>query len=148
MKCCGYLSLGCSLKHQQRQTMNFTDLRVYQDALVIGELVWDIVTGWNRNAQNTVGNQFIRAADSIAANISEGFGRFHYKDNLRFCYYARGSLYESMTWITKAAKRGLLTETESAELDRMTSRLGIALNRYIASIKRADKNSRKRRDND
>jgi four helix bundle protein len=32
--------------------------------------------------------QLKRAAQSIPANIAEGHGRFHYLDNVRFCYIA------------------------------------------------------------
>ncbi len=39
--------------------------------------------------------QLRNAAASIAANIAEGFGRYHHKDNLKFLYNARGSLAET-----------------------------------------------------
>ncbi|TMI72809.1 MAG: four helix bundle protein [Bacteroidetes bacterium] len=42
------------------------------------------------------------AADSIAFNISEGYGRFHYKENKNFCYYSRGSAKETLTGVHKA----------------------------------------------
>lgn len=46
----------------------------------IGEKVWKIVNAWDYFAKDTIGKQLIRSTDSIAANISEGFGRYHYKD--------------------------------------------------------------------
>lgn len=39
-------------------------------------------------------NQMIRASRSVTANIAEGYGRFHYKENIQFCRQARGSLFE------------------------------------------------------
>lgn len=42
-----------------------------------------------------MGKQLVRAIDSVAANLSEGFGRYHYKETRIFGYYSRGSLYES-----------------------------------------------------
>ena len=119
--------------------MHFTDLKIYQDAMVVGEMAWDIASKWSPLAKDTVGKQIIRSADSIAANISEGYGRYHFKDRLRFYYFARGSLYETSTWLTKASKRSLIAQEEFAVMERMTSKLGVELNRYIASIKRADK---------
>jgi four helix bundle protein len=35
-----------------------------------------------------------RAARSTTRNIAEGFGRFHFRENIQFCRIARGSLHE------------------------------------------------------
>lgn len=35
-----------------------------------------------------------RASRSTTRNIAEGFGRFHFKDNIRFCRISLGSLFE------------------------------------------------------
>jgi len=63
---------------------------------------------WDFFAKDTIGKQFVKLTDSIAANISEGFGRFFYKENRQFGYYARGSLFETTTWLTKAHNRKLI----------------------------------------
>ena len=42
--------------------------------------------------------QFVEAADSISANIAEGYGRYFYKDRRVFCYYSRGSILETKNW--------------------------------------------------
>ena len=57
------------------------DLEVYKVAIEIGELVWIVVGKWEFFPKKTLGAQFVDAADSIAMNISEGYGRFHYKEN-------------------------------------------------------------------
>lgn len=64
--------------------MKFEEMRTYQLALELAEKVWEIVIKWNYFERDTVGKQLVRAADSIAANISEGYGRFHYKENKQF----------------------------------------------------------------
>ncbi len=58
--------------------MKLEELRVYQLSMDMGEKVWGIVEKWNYFSKDTVGKQLVRAADSIAANLSEGYGRFHY----------------------------------------------------------------------
>ncbi|WP_420321792.1 four helix bundle protein [Flagellimonas sp.] len=35
-----------------------------------------------------------RAGRSTTRNIAEGFGRFHFKENIQFCRISRGSLFE------------------------------------------------------
>src|SRR3972149_850985 len=41
--------------------------------------------------------QIRRSSTSIPENIAEGYGRFYYQDNVRFCYIARGSLEETLS---------------------------------------------------
>ena len=46
----------------------FENLRVYQLAEEIGDLVWETVIKWHRLAQDTTGKQLINSVDSIGAN--------------------------------------------------------------------------------
>ena len=73
--------------------------------MTLGEQVWSAVMKWDFFARDTLGKQVVRSADSVAANISEGFGRYHYKENIHFCYIARGSLLETRTWLDKSKRR-------------------------------------------
>jgi four helix bundle protein len=77
------------------------DLDVYNLSNEIADEIWDIVIKWNFLAQDTVGKQMIRSSDSIGANIAEGYGRFFYKENRQFCFYSRGSILETKTWIKR-----------------------------------------------
>jgi len=70
----------------------FEDLRVFQMAERLADVVWDIVAKWDYFSKDTVGRQFVRAADSVGANISEGVGRWNFQDNRRFVRIARGIL--------------------------------------------------------
>ena len=69
--------------------MRLDELRVYRQSMSIGEEIWCIVNKWDFFNKDTIGKQLVRAADSIAANLSEGFGRFFYKEERQFCYYSR-----------------------------------------------------------
>lgn len=110
------------------------DLEIYRKAMKLGEDVWSLVLPWDIFGKDTVGKQFVRAADSVAANIAEGYGRYHFKENQKFCYYSRGSLEESQTWLEKAVRRGLIEREEGKLLyDRMET-LKRRLNAYIRSI--------------
>jgi four helix bundle protein len=78
-----------------------------------------MVVKWKRLAQDTVGKQLIKAADSIGANIAEGTGRGSYADNRRFARIARGSLFEVKHWLRRAYRRDLLSETEVSKLQNL-----------------------------
>ncbi len=114
--------------------MDIEELQVYNLSMDIAERVWRIIYKWNYFEKDTIGKQLIRAIDSVAANLSEGYGRFHYKENKNFCYYSRGSLYESKTWITKAFNRELISEVDYESLKSDINIIGVKLNNYIKSI--------------
>ena len=78
----------------------------------VGNRIWKVCERMNCRAYHTIGKQLVRSTDSIAANIAEGFGRWHYRDKQRFCYISRGSLQESLTWLEKARSRRCLSEQE------------------------------------
>jgi four helix bundle protein len=56
---------------------HFETLRVYRAAERLSDAVWRIVGKWSGLAKDTLGQQLVRAADSIGANIAEGDGRYH-----------------------------------------------------------------------
>lgn len=114
--------------------MLLEELKVYQLAMNVGEESWTIVSKWNHFERDTIGKQLVRAADSISANISEGFGRFHFKENRYFNFVARGSLFETKTWINKAVKRNLISAEEFSKLKIEMNELGKLLNGYIKKI--------------
>lgn len=109
-------------------------LAVYQMAMEIGEEVWNIVDRWESFSKNTMGAQFCAAADSIAANIAEGHGRFHFKENRNFCFYARGSILETKSWLKKSLNRKLVDEPTFVKIYDLLSKCHYALNQYIKSI--------------
>ena len=84
--------------------------------------------------KETLGKQFTRAADSIALNISEGYGRFFYAENRNFCYYSRGSAFETMTCLTKAKARKLVSDEEFNYLNEKMNLYFKLINPYIKSI--------------
>ena len=59
--------------------MRLEDLEIYQLAMKLGDDIWDIVLKWSFFFFFFFGKQWTDAADSIAANISEGYGRLSAK---------------------------------------------------------------------
>ena len=109
-------------------------LEVYQEAIIVGEKIWKVVDKWDFFAKDTMGKQIVKSADSIAANISEGYGRYHYKESIVFYYYSRGSLTETITWLTKAKNRNLISEELFSELSLLLETLHKKLNGYIGYV--------------
>lgn len=115
-------------------SIKLEDLQVYQLAMNLGEDVWRIVDEWSFFGKDTIGKQLVRAVDSIAANIAEGYGRYHFKENVNFCFYARGSLKETKTWLIKAHSRKLIPDEHFETLSLRCETLSVKLNNYIKTI--------------
>lgn len=110
------------------------DLVVYRIAMEIGDLVYQTTHKWDFFDKKSLGDQYLRAADSIALNISEGYGRYHYKENKNFCWFARGSLFETKTANQKAYNRNLITTEQYQQLLDKLTQCHKLLNAYIKSI--------------
>jgi four helix bundle protein len=113
---------------------NLEDFKVYNQAMTLSDEVWSIVANWPNFEKHTIGRQLVRAIDSIAANLSEGLGRYHFGEARQFSYYSRGSLYETKTWLSKAYARNLISEDQHQKLDTDLTRIAKMLNAYINAI--------------
>lgn len=113
---------------------NLEEFKAYNLAMELGEAVWSCVKRWDYFAKDTIGKQLVRSVDSIAANLSEGLGRYNFKEIKNFGYYSRGSLFETKTWLTKAKNRELISNEESQKLIADLEVIGKMINGYINSI--------------
>jgi four helix bundle protein len=86
---------------------------------------------WNLNSQ------IRRSSLSISANIAEGYGRFYYQDNVRFCYIARGSLEETLSHLVFSFEAKYIPEILFKELSIEGDEIDRMLNGYIAYLKRS-----------
>jgi four helix bundle protein len=81
-------------------------------------------------------NQMRRAKLSSTNNIAEGFGRYHYQENIQFCRQSRGSVCELIDDFNECYANGYIDQNETDQLKSEAYHLIKALNGYIASIKR------------
>lgn len=86
---------------------------------------------WNLN------QQLRRSSLSISANIAEGYGRFYFQDNVRFCYNARGSLEEVLSHLTFAHEANFFSEELYRELINEGDEIDKMLNGYISYLKKS-----------
>ncbi|WP_343522236.1 four helix bundle protein [Pedobacter sp.] len=110
------------------------DLEIYNLSEALSDKIWDIVIKWEYFAKDTIGKQLCRAADSISANIAEGYGRFHYKENKNFCYYSRGSILEVKSFLRKSKNRDLIPDDTYSDLYIELQTIHLKLDAYIKYI--------------
>jgi four helix bundle protein len=83
-----------------------------------------------------LGDQLLRAARPTTANIAEGYGRFHYLDNAKFCSNARGSCWETLDHLITGNDEGFIA-TELLNLGRTLVNEAVkVLNGYMSYLKR------------
>lgn len=97
---------------ENKKYLKLNDIEAYKIAFNLSNYVWHIVIKWDHFPKITLGQQIIRAIDSISENIAEGFGRYSKKDKIRFYRISYGSLFESLDENEKAKKRKLLKKEE------------------------------------
>ncbi len=82
-------------------------------------------------------SQIRRAVRSTTANIAEGFGRFHYRDNYKFCSNARGSLFEILDHLITAKDDGCISESTLLEGRALFESAKRLVNGYMSYLQRA-----------
>lgn len=81
-------------------------------------------------------DQLRRAAQSIPANIAEGYGRYYYQENIRFCYVSRGSISEVFSHLNFAFRMRYLPEPVYQQLDQDIQELLRLVNGYITFLRK------------
>ena len=81
-------------------------------------------------------DQIKRSSRSVTANIVEGYGRFHYLDNIKFCRDARGSLNETFDHMTVAFDEKYITKEQLAQHKQQFEKVLRFLNGYIGYLKK------------
>ena len=119
-------------------SLKLEELRVYQLSESLADAIWEVVVSWERFPRDTVGKQIVRAADSIGANIAEGFGRGSFADNKRFVRIARGSLYEVRHFLRRSDRRKFLTREQKRLIQPVLRELAPTLNAYLKSIGKSE----------
>lgn len=123
------------LERPQTKSLSLEELNIYKLADEFSDRVWEVVSTWDYFSKKTLGDQWVRAADSVGANIAEGYGRYFFNENVVFLYYSRGSLVETKWWCIKARKRGLINEDEANKLLMIIGQLSLELNKVIKITK-------------
>ena len=81
-----------------------------------------------------IGNQMMRSAGSIAANVAEGYGRLSQAAYRSHLSIARGSTFESESWIDLLVRRGYVDPERGETLIASCHEIGRMLTARMRSL--------------
>ena len=114
---------------------DFSELIVWQKAQRLLVDTYEFINNLPIDEKYNRISQIKRSASSIPANIAEGFGRYHYQENIQFCRQARGSLEETINHIIAARDLDQAPLDICNNLIEQCKEVRKILNGYIKSIK-------------
>jgi four helix bundle protein len=118
----------------------FTELEVWKKARAFKVEIYGLVKQFPSEEKFRLTDQLIRSVRSIPTNISEGHGRFTYKDQLNFCVIARGSLSETYNHIIDAFDCNYIDSERLKQLESNVVSVERLLNGYITFLRNQLKN--------
>ena len=118
---------------------SFEDLDVWKVGREARKGLYKLADQLPKQGQYCLGQQVRSAAISLTANIAEGYGRFHFKENIQFCRIARGSAYELLDHLIACKDQGYIDENQHKDLSAKLLRFVQLVNGYIRSIGQAGK---------
>lgn len=122
---------------------HFKDLRAWQQCREVRLRISELVKDWPADEKYRLKDQIIRSSRGPTAHLSEGYGRFYEKENIRYCRTARGSLYETQDHRITALDEGYISEQVMKEHFDQVEQTIATVNGYIKYLKgfSASKNS-------
>lgn len=99
-----------------------------------------------KNEQYEMVPQLRKASRSTTANIAEGYGRFHFRDNYKFCSNARGLLFEVLDHLITANDEGYVSDELLIEGRQVFENAKRLLDGYMNYLQRAGTSSSIRED--
>lgn len=115
---------------------DFRDLEVWQRCKEIRNNIWELCKTFPSVEKYRLSDQMIRSSRSSSACIAEGYGRYHYQENIQFCRQSRGSLYELIDHLDVAEECGYIDDKKAESLIDETKTTIRILNGYIKYLKK------------
>ncbi len=86
-----------------------------------------------------LGDQILRSARSTTANLAEGYGRFHYMDNAKYCSNSRGSCWETLDHLITAHDEGFIADDQLSEGRKLAHEAIKLINGYMNYLQKTGK---------
>lgn len=122
---------------KENKIRSFEDLECWKVGTELRRFVSQLVKTFPKEEQFDLTSQMKRASRSVTHNIAEGYGRFHYQENIQFCRQARGSSYELIDQFIVAFDEKYITNEELIKGKEQINKSLALLNGYIKYLMKA-----------
>jgi four helix bundle protein len=122
---------------QNKIIRSFEDLECWEACVEVRIYISVLIKIFPAFEKFDLASNLRRASRSSTRNIAEGYGRYHFQENIQFCRQSRGSLFELIDDLITARDEGYIANKEYSEAK---SKIEIALrllNGYINYLERA-----------
>lgn len=113
---------------------DFTEMPVWQKAMDIAEKCFNISERLPKKEDYALTSQIRRSAESISANIAEGFGRRTSKEKSRFYDISRGSAFETKSHLIYGNRVKYFSENECLEIQNLIGEVIHDLNKITSRL--------------
>jgi four helix bundle protein len=124
------------MENKEKKYGDFRDLEVWQQCKIIRAEIWNLCKNFPKEEKYRLSNQMIRSSRSATDCIAEGYGRYHYQENIQFCRQSRGSLYELMNQMDTALECEYIDKNYFNDLIEKIKIAIRLLNGYIKYLKK------------
>lgn len=115
---------------------SFEDLECWKACTEVRRFITELVKKYPKEEKFALTDDMKRASRSATYNIAEGFGRFHFQENVQFCRISRGSLYEIIDQLITSKDDGYITSEEYEQGRYLITKALPLLNGYINYLSR------------
>ena len=121
--------------------LNIEKLLVYQESKKLRLTIFELVKTFPSDEKFRLTDQIIRSTRMCPANIAEGYGRFHFQENIQYCRIARGSLVETLDHLSVALECKYITDEHYKILVDQVTKIIKMINGYINHLREKKKST-------
>ncbi len=124
---------------KKKSYKSFEELDCWKACREVRKFVYELVKKYPKEEVYGLVQDMRRAARSTTHNIAEGFGRYHYQENIQFCRHSRGSLHELIDQLITSLDEEYITLEDYEQGRLLIDRALALLNGYINYLSRQKK---------
>lgn len=116
---------------------NLDDFELYKLLREYRKKIYGVIKKLPKEERFCLDPQMRKAAISMTNNVSEGHGRWHYKENIQFCRISRGSVEEILDDLNICIDEGYGDKEENLELKEEGYFIIKKINGYILYLNKS-----------